>query len=297
MTPFELAIVLVSAALHALWNTTTKGSPNPVAALLAMEIVGAIGAAAALPFCGLGEIPTPLWWLLGATGLVHGFYAYWLSMGYSRGELSIVYPISRSTPALVPLVAVPLLGESISFTGGAGIAVVVGGIWLMQLGQIPGGGSAGGWRRFVAPGAVYAYLTLAATVGYSLLDKRGMQIMSAFESSALLPRSIIFYVLITLAHVPIFACLASRRVTRAEVVGLLGSRIAIGGAIAGLASYALILEALRTAPVSYVVAGRQMSVVFAVALAVGWLGERIDLPRLLGATATVGGVAIIALYA
>jgi drug/metabolite transporter (DMT)-like permease len=62
---------------------------------------------------------------------------------------------------------------------------------------------------------------------------------------------------------------------------------------ASFASYTLILQALRTAPVSYVVAARQSSVVFAVALALLWLRERPSRARLVGALLTVVGVATI----
>ena len=47
---------------------------------------------------------------------------------------------------------------------------------------------------------------------------------------------------------------------------------------------------------SYVVAVRQMSVLFAVVLAAVAFGERPDRPRLLGAAATVVGVALIAWF-
>jgi drug/metabolite transporter (DMT)-like permease len=67
-------------------------------------------------------------------------------------------------------------------------------------------------------------------------------------------------------------------------------------ALAGsLLSYSLILEAFRTAPASYVVAVRQTSVLFALLFAAGWLRERPDRRRIFGATATVVGVALIAL--
>jgi uncharacterized membrane protein len=59
-------------------------------------------------------------------------------------------------------------------------------------------------------------------------------------------------------------------------------------------SYSLILRALETSPVSYVVAVRQSSVLFAVALSALWLRERPGRPRVLGAVATVLGVALIA---
>ena len=64
--------------------------------------------------------------------------------------------------------------------------------------------------------------------------------------------------------------------------------------IASLGSYSLILEAFRTAPASYVVAVRQLSVLFAVLLSAVWLKERPGPRRVLGAAATVLGVLLIA---
>jgi drug/metabolite transporter (DMT)-like permease len=60
------------------------------------------------------------------------------------------------------------------------------------------------------------------------------------------------------------------------------------------AGYALVLAAMQTAPVSYVVAGRQTSVLFALVMGVLWLGETPGRPRMWGAAATVLGVALIA---
>ena len=68
----------------------------------------------------------------------------------------------------------------------------------------------------------------------------------------------------------------------------------LGGSTAALLSYGLILEALRSASVSYVVALRQMSVLFALVLAIRWLGEQPSWIRLTGGLATVAGVALIA---
>lgn len=292
MTPFELSIVLLSAFLHALWNTATKGSRDPVAYLLTLQVISCVALAPLLWLCDLGEVPASVWGLVAATGVVHGLYSYWLSMGYSRGDLSVVYPISRSTPAVVPLLAIPLLGELVSPAGAGGIGLVVIGIWLVQSdGRVQLG-------QLVAPGTGYAYLTLGATVGYSLIDKRSMELLQATDWSGPMPRAVVIYVLIVLAHTPLFALLARRRVALRDVSGLARAQplALLGGVLASFASYALILEALRSAAVSYVVAARQMSVVFAIALAVGWLRERPTRPRVVGALATVAGVGLIALY-
>lgn len=62
-----------------------------------------------------------------------------------------------------------------------------------------------------------------------------------------------------------------------------------------LASYALILEALRTAQVSYVVAVRQSSVLFVMAMSILWLGEKPGWKRGLGAVTIVAGVALLSI--
>ena len=126
MPPFELALVLLSGLLHASWNAATKGSETPVGFMLAME---AVSLALFVPILLLGfdpfEVPTAVWGLVLVSAFVHALYSWWLSSAYERSELSLVYPIVRSTPALVPLVAVPLLGESLSVAGALGIALVV----------------------------------------------------------------------------------------------------------------------------------------------------------------------------
>lgn len=286
----ELAIVLLSALLHAAWNTATKGSSSPMAFFLAMEVATLLGALVVLPFFSIGDIPRQAWLLIGATGLAHGFYSYFLTSAYTRGELTVVYPISRTTPALVPLVAVPLLGEHLSLAGSAGIGLVVAGMWLVQTdGQLR-------VRAFATAGAGFAYLTLLTTVAYSLIDKQTIVLLNAADWTGPAPRAIVLYFLITVAHVPVFAALALRRVAWREVleVGRNEALGVLGGTLAGFASYTLILEALRTASVSYVVAVRQTSVLFAVAMAVLWLGERPSRLRVVGGVSTVLGVALIA---
>jgi drug/metabolite transporter (DMT)-like permease len=242
---------------------------------------------------GVGPLPREVLVLTLASGLVHGLYGFFLIRAYESGELSVVYPVARSTPAFVPLVAVPLLGERLSVAGGLGILLVVAGIWLLIA-----AGPSFDWRRLLHPGAGFAYLTLATTVAYSLLDKRAMASLDAADWSGLLPRPVVFMVLIQVLYLPILALLAGRRRVGLEVLRHTwrrqGWRIVLGG-FAGFTSYCLILEAMRTAPVSYVVAVRQMSVVFALVLGLLWLGERPSRLRVLGVFGTVLGVVLIAL--
>jgi len=283
-------MVLLSALLHAAWSTAIKGSSNPVAFNLAQSLMLALLAAALLLGFAPSEVPGRVWGFLAATGVCHGVYYYGMGRALERADLSLVYPVIRSTPAFLPLVAIPVFGEQISVFGGLGIAVVVAGIWLVQ--SVPGLGL----RAVLSPGLGWAWLTLVATVGYSLFDKQAMTGLTDGSWSGALPRSVALFCLVSLAGEPVFLALGLpslergtlRRTLRAEGVRVLAA------VVLSFAGYALILQAYASAPASYVVAVRQLSVLFAVVLAAGLLRERPGRRRLLGASTTVIGVAIIA---
>lgn len=291
MTPQELSLVLASALLHALWSVAIKGSRLPLVFNLLQKPGHLLLLAALLPFVHLGEIPAPVWRLLACTSLIHGLYLYWLSRAFTHGDLTLVYPIARSAPAFLPFVAAVFLGERVSLAGALGIATVLAGMWLVQLG--PGVDRA----SLAGPAARFAYLTLAATVGYSLVDKMGMAALGASPWTSPVPRALAFCVLLDLGSTAVFLPLALRRVGIASVLGAGRRELGLATLAAWLSvlGYALILEALETASVSYVVTVRQTSVLFALVLGVVWLREVPGRRRAVGGVATVVGVALIAL--
>ena len=107
-----------------------KSSHDPLAFNFVQTAFTPLVALALLPWLDLG-IPAP-----GRSGSGAGSAALhtpstsiWLTRAFEVGEMSLVYPIARSTPALIPFVAVPLLGETLSWGGAAGIAVAFIGMW------------------------------------------------------------------------------------------------------------------------------------------------------------------------
>lgn len=292
MTLQDLALVLLSALLHALWSVWIKSSRDPLSFNLVQGWPVPLALAAVAPWVDFGEVPRVVWQLLAATGVAHAFYLYWMSRAYEHGDLSLVYPIARSTPAFLPLVAFPLLGEVPSALGGLGIAVVVAGVWAVH-----------GVRRWrlellLEPAARFAFLTLAATVAYSLVDKAAMAGLGTAPWSSPVPRSILYFLLLSAAHLACYAPLvlhargagAIRETARHEL------GLATVATLISFVGYSLILKAMETALVSYVVAVRQSSVLFALVLGVAMLRERPGRERVIGALATVVGVALIALF-
>jgi len=90
----------------------------------AMAAVGLIGLA--VPGVAFAVFDGFTWTMLGFALIsvcFHASYAVTLTRSYRLGDLSSVYPISRGMgPALVPVLAVLLLGESISAVAVIGIA-------------------------------------------------------------------------------------------------------------------------------------------------------------------------------
>jgi len=288
--PDAFALVLVSAVLHAWWSVSIKGSRDALLFNALQTALPLAGLLASLPWVDLGEVPPRAWACLAATTLCHTGYFWWLSRAFERGDLTLVYPITRSTPAFLPLVAAPLLGERLSALGLAGIATVVAGMWLVQLGAGPRRGA------FREPATRDALLTLATTVGYSLFDKAAMAALAGQAWSGAVPRAVFWNLALWSAAGCLFTALVARH------RGLAALRAAARTDLAGpsraaavsLVGYALVLQAFTLAPASYVVAVRQTSVLFALGLGVLRLRERPGRPRIVGAVATVAGVALIA---
>lgn len=301
MTPTVVALVLLSALIHAAWSFFIKGSGDPLAfnVLQGLPLLFVFGAL--LLVVDVSTLSARFWWLMAATGLAHAVYLYGLSLAFAGGDLSLVYPIARSTPAFLPLVAVPLAGERLSWAGGVGIATVVAGMWAVQLGDdgSPDGGTRREAlvRRLTSRPVRFAYLALAASVAYGLIDKLLVAELAGGPSPGALPPALLAFFALWTGCVVFFVPMALLRLPR----GVLGRtlrrewRTVTIASLISIAGYSLILKALETAPASYVVAVRQSSVLFVLVLSVGLLGERPTAMRVAGAIATVTGVALIAI--
>jgi len=289
LSVFDLQIVLFSAMLHAGWSLFIKRSKSPLAFNVLQALPTVPIALALLPWAPLQAIPPRFWGVLAIACIAHALYFYWLSRAFEETDLSVAYPIARSTPAFLPLFAAPLLGESISLLGALGIAIVVGGMWLVQT-----GGSLR-WEAFFERGTSFAYLTLAMTIVYGLSDKAAMSLLRDTAWDSPMPRAVFYYFAVCAGCTLPFTLLALRRTSLATLSSIARSdfRWIATAVVVGMVGYGLILEALTRAPASYVVAVRQASVIFVLVLSVVFLKERPAWLQIAGACATVLGVAIL----
>ncbi len=179
-----IALVLISAFLHAAWNALLKREADKDRALIAAVSVGAILALivalaqAAVTSTAPFQSPAALGWALVAGGFEQ-LYFLGLARALERGPLGPVYTISRGGAVIVvyPL-SVLMFGEHVSTPSLAGSALVLLGLVLSGL---PGAGPADA-RRMVGGAAAYAVACAFAIAAYHLAYK------AALEAGARRPR-------------------------------------------------------------------------------------------------------------
>ena len=273
MSLTAVTLVLLSAAIHVGWNYLTKSSESPRAFSLLKGTVMVGITVVVLTWIPLSSIPAELWIFVLASGAIHAVYILALSTAYETGDISYVYPIARSAPALVPIAAFLVLGETISLRGGLGIAIVLGAVFVLQLRGEGQREMLQLWASVKRQDTRWAFLTLAAVVGYTLVDKAAMvslrdvsQIRPGMHGPVFFMLQVTFCYLVYWTHFILKRDLNLRRVWKREwprgVAAALGTMI----------SYSLILHVMQTEPVSYIVTIRQASVLLAVII--GWFALR-----------------------
>ncbi|MFB3053005.1 MAG: EamA family transporter [Dehalococcoidia bacterium] len=288
MTTAAFLLVFTSAFCHASWNFLLKRSDHKTAFLFSLGTVSfavfLIPAVVATSIEGIGTRGL----MFGVvTALLHGVYGLSLSRGYQMGDLSTVYPISRGMgPALIPLAAVIFLGERTSLTAGFGIALVVLGVYAINIEAGGLGDLVRPLRALNRPATRIALLTGALIATYSLWDKAALDDLSPLTLNQFAMAG----------HALILAPIALQNGGRAVRHEWRERRMSIlaAGVLAPLA-YVLVLAALTTSRISYVAPVREFGIVIGAMLGVMLLGEGYGRWRIAGAVTILAGVLTLAL--
>jgi drug/metabolite transporter (DMT)-like permease len=278
-----LALVVCAAVLHATWNALAKRAENQFAFLwssvsLATLLLLPIG------LVRLPDEPTPSAGLpfVAASIGIHAVYFWALSRSYRFGDFSRVYPMARGLGvALVPLIALPVFGERLSWLGSLGVGLVVLGIVSLSRSPSVARGSTG---IGIGAGTVWAVVTGVTIAAYSLVDKAGVARLHPMPYIALMG--------LGLSAILSPIVLADRR-TLVNEWRRRWPTILVASAM-NLTSYLLVLFAFRLSKVGYVVASRELSILFSAFIGSLWLGEGRLAPRLVGASVVLAGVICVA---
>jgi drug/metabolite transporter (DMT)-like permease len=278
MSLFVFLLIISSAFFHALWNFAAKKASGNFYVLYLSLLIASVLLFPFLFTLSVKEIfnaqgfPYVL-----ATGTIHAVYFFALAKAYEHGDISSAYPIARGTGvAGTALAAYLFLNEAITLFGLFGIVSISIGTLHIGLKNSNQTGS--------LKGLFFALLVGTMIVGYSIVDKLGVGIMN--------PVAYIFglWIIATLWLTP-YVFIFKRRELVLAWKDYKKHSIIIG--VGSLATYLLILFIFRIAPVSYVVALRELAVAFGAALGFVFLREKPTGLKIVGITLIVLGMMAI----
>lgn len=268
---------LTAAVLHAGWNLVAKRAAGDRYMVLWAQFTA--GGLVALPLMIGNHLLFGMPWQgyawAALSGASHLPYTWLLAKAYTHGDFSVSYPVARGGgAALAAIGGVLFLADHLTALEVVGIAVVVLGL------------------SFLARGASRANLAMAlavaGTIGvYTVLDAKGARVTGS-----------IAYIFATMVGSglsnTVFSLATGRRNDMTEMMRRNWRRAVVTG-VASLVTYGLVLVAVQHAPVGYVTALRESSVVLA-ALA-GWklLGEGDHRRRLAAAGIVFAGLLTLVL--
>ncbi len=277
MSPTALLLVLLSAVSHASWNLAVKGSGDKYAFTWWMMAAGFLLTLPTLVLLPLRFTRASVA-LLVVSSFAEALYLLTLSASYLRLDYTVAYPVARgSAPVFIALFAAVLLGEKISGTGLAGILLVSLGILSLHGRRVPGTS-----RRLL----LFPLACGACIATYSVADKAALRYFSPLALGCLIFGGTALLLWPYLAWVRRADLLGEFRLHQRRV--LLVAFLSLGG-------YALVLAAMRIAPVSYVGAARESSVIFAALLGWAILREGFGARRLLAAAIILVGIVCLVL--
>ncbi len=271
-------MVIGAALLHACWNALVKGGNDKALGIAAVVVGQAIFALIVIPF-----VPMPDWrcwpWFLASIAL-HIGYQFFLGNAYRTGDLTQVYPIARGVaPLIVAVVSVGLLGITLGMMEMVAIAVIGAGIMSLSLVRQRDGLQNRG-------AAMLALVTGCFIAGYSLVDGFGARIAGT---------GVGFYAWSSFANTIVYIAIGTKiRPTLLSDLRGMGKVILIGGG-ASFVAYAMVVNAFMHAPIALVTALRETSIIFALLIGVGFLGERLDFRKVISTMLTILGAALLRL--
>lgn len=265
------ALALGAAVLHAGWNLRVKQSGDRWLALWGLFAAGGvIGLPYALAATLTGDLGWSAWAWASASGAVHAIYIGRLARTYDIADFSVTYPVARGAGALFAAIGgVLFLSDHLSTVSILGILVVVSGLVLLA-GHVD-------WNH-VWPALVVGFLIGA----YTVIDSKGSRstVGSAYAMAIFVTGGI---------GTTIQGAYRRRWNEMRASVPIMWRQYAATGS-ASLVTYWMVLLAVRRAPVGYVTALRESSVVFATFI--GWkvLKERSGARRVISSMVMVGGL-------
>lgn len=265
-------MMIASGVAHAVVNAILKAGRDKMSS---RALIDGFSALIVLPFAFVLPLPHGAWGWLAASWATHLVYLVCLIKAFERADMTVAYPISRGiAPALAATVAVLVFSEPVSWITVAGIGMVSLGVLVVGLG-----------RRVDRRALGWAVATGVCIAGYTVIDAQGVRA----APSAL---SYIAWVYLTLGG-GIGLLFALWRGPRFLLAARSEWKAGLAAGALSIVTYGLALYAYRIGDTPRLAALRETSILFAVGIAVVFLGERMTGGRVAGTVAIACGAALL----
>tara|TARA_Y100000310_G_scaffold345733_1_gene468999 strand:+ start:9023 stop:9892 length:870 start_codon:yes stop_codon:yes gene_type:complete len=267
MNKVAILLVLISAFFHAVRNYYTKKAYDKQVFLwLFVSFAVLLNFPIFLYYVyNLGLGPKVVITLGLISGVLNSLYLYFLSRAYDRGDLSHVYPIIRSAPPIILILAVIFLKEQVTLLGVIGILLVALGVYSINMKKI---------SDFFDPlnslitekPTQFAIIAMFMVAFYSIVDKVNVSLSHPLIVGFLLNGfTILFFGIFVILN-------KEKKIIINEWVK--NKKAILFNGILEFISYSLILFAFSMDNVSYVVGFRQISIFFGVLMGGHLLKEK-----------------------
>lgn len=279
MSPIVFVAVLGAAFMHASWNALIKVRADRFASISLTALGMTCTALPVLPFVAFPS--AAVWPWIVTSLMVHVGYRLFLVRAYEAGDLAQAYPLARGTaPLITTAAAIVLVSEFPGAVTLIGIVLLSAGTFLMSL----RGGHLG---RLNGVAVGYALTTSLFIAGYTVADGIGARLAETAVSYAAW----------------LFACDGVCAMTIGffyrgrRMLDVLAAEWKVGALTGFLsaAAYGIVMWAMTKAPIASVASLRETSILFAMAISVFALGEKMTGWRTAAALCILAGVVALRL--
>ena len=287
MTNVAILLVLSAAFVHAAWNYLAKrAAGGPAFVWLFATLSGVIYAPVSLLviYFKRPSIGLPGLFFMLVSALLHLAYYLLLQRGYSKGDLSLVYPLARGTgPMFSCLAAILLFHERPGMLAVIGICLVIYGVFTLT------GGTRLFNRKNPQTGWALRYGLISGLIiaAYTVWDKHAV-------SGLMIPPVLLDWST-SLGRTILLAPYAVRKWEAVKYQWRVNKRYALGVAVLNPLSYILVLTAMVFTPVSYVAPAREISILIGTFLGAKMLSEGDSKRRIAAACIMIFGVVALAI--
>lgn len=286
MSTLPFILVLISIFTHAYWNYLIKSSVNKhIFTALSKAVEALLFSIPAIYFLSITHFePYFLVLIIIAATITFSNY-YFLSSAYKYGDLSLIYPVSRSSILFLPILAYVFIGEKVDSLGITVIALILIGTFIMHLNSFDRHGIKAVFKNINNKGTFFALLAAFTVAAYTLWDKISITRMQPF----------LYFYLYTCIIAILYNIYSFSSFSKADIKNewqTNKSKVVQVGFFNSF-TYILILIALTMSKATYVGGLRQLSIVVGAFLGYKLLKEPFGVPKIVGIMLSIIGGSLI----